>query len=309
MSGDNTSIIIDQLRSACSEKAGILMIINVDNFELFGDVYGKEISSQILKTCMVAIDSITDEDDIKARLGDDEFVVFCTGNPDTATLGKLASQVNDQIREECKNLLGEDLQVPVGASVGAVLVPNQGTEYEDLFRKAYVTLEHIKMTGETGIAFYKEDTEEDYQAEALENITRDLESDSSSMRGAMWLNYEYFSIIYRYMRRYIHTYNGVATKVLFTLTPNAENISDEEFVKISKHFGEVLNRCLRKSDIMMQSRRNQYFLLLPGIADKDMYKVHSRIEREWAKTSFQKITTISAETQTMRYDEDEDETI
>ena len=80
MSGDNTSIIIEQLRKACNEKAGILMIINVDNFTLFGDVYGKDIAGQVLKTCMIAIDSITNEDDIKARLGDDEFVVYGVPN-------------------------------------------------------------------------------------------------------------------------------------------------------------------------------------------------------------------------------------
>ena len=82
--------------------------------------------------------------------------------------------------------------------------------------------------------------------------------------------------------------------MLVTVTPNTE-IPDDEFVKITKEFGEILNITLRKSDVMMQSRRNQFFVLLPQIEEKYIESVCARIMECWSETPYYDISEIDFE--------------
>ena len=296
--------IIDRLTNACKSYKGTLMLVNIDNFQLFNEVYGRELGDRFLEKCAGIIDTITHTDVIKGRLGGDEFVLFCKGLSNKDEIASMLHRINNGFNQAAKNLLGEDSNVSVGVSIGAVAVPDFGTDYTDLFHKADMALEYVKQTEEHGCAFY---SEEDKGAKELEAITKGLEEKQEG-RGALWLGYGNFSIVYRFLKRYIKTYNGTAFKVLVTLNVD-ESVTDKaEYDRIVKNFGMIVNQVLRKSDLMMQSRSNQFFLLLPELQETYLKKVYSRIENRWNKTGMADITEITYKAEPIIQKEEDDET-
>ena len=126
--------IIDRLTNACKSYKGTLMLVNIDNFQLFNEVYGRELGDRFLEKCAGIIDTITHIDVIKGRLGGDEFVLFCKGLSNKDEIASMLHRINNGFNQAAKNLLGEDSNVSVGVSIGAVAVPDFGTDYTDLFR-------------------------------------------------------------------------------------------------------------------------------------------------------------------------------
>ncbi len=284
--------IIETLKQACATESGLLTIVNMDNFILFNDIYGTEMGDKLIEECIKIINSVTEGDDIKARLGGDEFLIFCRGLKDKKELAEIHAYIDNKINESLAGIVGEENNVSMGISMGAVLVPEQGTEYEKLFQKASKALEYVKQSGGRNIAFYELNDDEYKSVNDLERISDSMEERGSD-RGAMWLNHEDFSIVYRFLRRYIETYENLACKMLITFTPIRDDMSQEEFNKIFQGFGSMINALLRKSDIMMQSRNNQFYLLLPEMNEKYMELVAKRIERKWKEVKLDRLMDMS----------------
>ena len=127
--------------------------------------------------------------------------------------------------------------------------------------------------------------------EELRCISKMLEEKDTS-NAALWLNQESFGIAYRFMLRYVRSYRSVAYRALVTLNQKSDSYGVEEFVGISDEFGKIINHSLRKSDVMMQSKPNQYFLLLPELSEENIESVFARIRNEWKKTDYYDKTTI-----------------
>jgi len=284
--------IIETLKQACATESGLLTIVNMDNFILFNDIYGTEMGDKLIEECIKIINSVTEGDDIKARLGGDEFLIFCRGLKDKKELAEIHAYIDNKINESLAGIVGEENNVSMGISMGAVLVPEQGTEYEKLFQKASKALEYVKQSGGRNIAFYELNDDEYKSVNDLERISDSMEERGSD-RGAMWLNHEDFSIVYRFLRRYIETYENLACKMLITFTPIRDDMSQEEFNKIFQGFGSMINALLRKSDIMMQSRNNQFYLLLPEMNEKYMELVANRIEKRWKEVNLDRLMDMS----------------
>ena len=112
-------------------------------------------------------------------------------------------------------------------------------------------------------------------ARDLDNITDRLDEKSEKMH-ALWLSEKDFKNIYNFLIRFMSRYNIISCKVLFTLVPTqgkpAVNMSD--CVQI---FGDIVTKHLRKSDLMMQTKPNQLFVLLPDLREENVTKVVDRI--------------------------------
>ena len=295
--------VIQQLQDACRSDEGLLMLINLDSFELFNDVYGHDMGDVMLEKCIEIINDCCEDSDIKGSLGGDEFVVFCRGLLDKGAFARLAAEINKRISASAKELIGTDMKILLGASIGGVFIPEHGRIYEELFHKADLALEYIKQTGNHGCAYYNKSDVEGEQIDGLETISKSMD-EGNHYKGALWLDYDYFSIVYKYVRRYIQTYKGVASKLLITIEPT-QDISMEDFTEIAKAFGKVVNHTLRKSDIMMQSRTNQYFILLPEMTARYIEKVRERIMYQWEDTDYFDVTDIIFEAGTIVAQDDD----
>ena len=98
---------------------------------------------------------------------------------------------------------------------------------------------------------------------------------------ALLIGQDAFANLYRYILRFTHSYNETAHKAMFTLVPTDTKKSNLELDAVSEGFAEMLQNNLRKSDIMMKTRSNQYFVLLPQLAEEHAQNVIQRIMKKW----------------------------
>ena len=283
--------VIEQLKKACKEETGMLMLINLDNFNFFNDVYGRDMGDKLVARLAAIISGVTSGDDIKGRLGGDEFIVFCKGLESSDELREILGYINKKIKVVIEELLGLEEKVSMGVSIGAVTVPGQGTDYESLFSKADYALDRIKQTGNHGCAFYTDESNKKYKSE-MGDLSKNMD-ESGDSTGALWLDYDYFSIVYRYIRRHIETYNDTALKMLVTIVPKNVKMNEYDFYQTVKNAGKIINNALRRSDVMMQSRQNQFFLILPEFPQNYVAKMIERINKKCADAGIDEVVEVN----------------
>ena len=170
-------------------------------------------------------------------------------------------------------MMGEDMSIPLGASIGAIFVPEQGTDFNKLFRMSDRALYTIKNNGKHGYSLYKdEDADNAIPTDITLSMLTTILEERNIPQNAMWMGKEAFGNVYRYMIRYMDRYRGTAYKMLFTAKFIPKDLSESEKEKIMLSLRELLQESLRNSDIMMQIGDNHFFLMLPEISD---YNVNS----------------------------------
>ncbi len=295
----------NELARACKTMSGALLVIDLDNFKLVNDIFGHEAGDKVLTAFAEIIRENLHSDDIVGRIGGDEFAAFCASLTDEKAVAGTIRRINEQLLQRARAVIGDEMTIPLGVSAGAVFVPRQGNDYEMLFGMADKALYFVKQNEKHGYSVYSagcDDSEKPAESpdDAFSRISLILEERNMG-NSAFWLGQDAFGNVYRFMMRYIQSYHGTAYKALFTLNPKI-NMRMAEFAAVAEQFGHILNCSLRKSDVMMQYRTNQFFLLLPEITDKDINSVIDRIKRQWEQNEFSsaaepeyKIESICAE--------------
>ncbi|WP_027406459.1 diguanylate cyclase domain-containing protein [Anaerovibrio sp. RM50] len=277
---------IRRLSELCKSCEGMLMILDLDNFKLVNDLHGHDTGDRILETFAGVVRNNTRANDVVARIGGDEFAAFFCNMKEDAPLGAITERLNKQFVEASAKYLGEDSDIPLGISVGAVAVPAHGTNYEELFPLADSALYRAKHNGKHGHVLYAEENdleisrEEDLQTE-MDRITKIVEG-RGDKGGALLLGLDQFSAIYQFSQRHAARKGGMSCKLLFNLSP--EKGTDRK--KVSEQFGECLQKVLRRSDIILNNKINQYFLYLPDLAEENVPVVLERIMKAWETYSF-----------------------
>ena len=285
----NKAGAISAFTEACQKRDGYFMMIDLDSFKLVNDLYGHDFGDDIL-TCFAGLlrENLSREEDLSGRIGGDEFMGFLSGPRDEARVERLARILNEKFLERAKEILGPDMNIPLGTSIGAVAVPEFGRDYEELFKMADQTLYGVKQNGKHGYAVYRQTADTDAEETPEEDLKRLslVLSERNVANSALWLGQDAFANVYRFLVRLTSRYKMVAHKILFTLRPMDASITTAEFEEIVKAFGENLHMHLRKSDLMMQSRNNQFFLLLPELDHAYVEQVVERILNTFNETGY-----------------------
>ena len=79
--------------------------------------------------------------------------------------------------------------------------------------------------------------------------------------------------------RFNKRYDAKALKLLFVIEPAPEDRASID--RIMDSFGDVLKASVRRSDVIMKNRGDQYFLLLPMMEESDSDGVVNRILGNW----------------------------
>lgn len=286
----------EQISKLCKTCDGTLMIIDLDSFKLVNDIYGHDMGDAVLQRFAEIIRESMSFDAVFGRIGGDEFLLFAVDMKDEADIGSFSDAINSRLVEAAKKLMGDDLSIPIGASVGAVSVPEYGRSFNKLFRSCDRVLYMIKNNGKHGYSVYKSDEEDNAIPTdiSLAMLTTILE-ERNIPHNAMWMGKEAFGNVYRYMIRYMDRYRGTAYKMLFTAKFIPEDLSDSEKQKITTSLRELLQESLRSSDIMMQLGHNHFFLLLPEISDYNIKRVIDRVMRLWSHNKYSGLVELSVE--------------
>ena len=295
------------LGDACAKETGVLMMVDLDSFKLVNDLYGHDMGDRVLKGFAEILCSNTEAKDVRCRVGGDEFMLFLKEVTDEKILTEMAERVNRQIVEMAKELMGEDMQIPLGVSFGGVFVPNQGRNYDTLTQKADKALYNVKKNGKHGIAFFREELARPKE-EAIASIDelhriREVLSERNVSDTMLRLEQDTFGVVYRFVLRYIRSYHSVAYMALITLQKKDPALDVATFDRMSEEFGDVIFHSLRKSDLMMQNRKNQYVLLLPELSEEYAESVFARIRNAWKESDHYEKTVIRFDAEKIAWEE------
>ncbi|MBR6159325.1 MAG: response regulator, partial [Lachnospiraceae bacterium] len=287
----------EQIAALCLKKKGTLMIADLDSFKLVNDIYGHDMGDRVLAAFSKILKEYMRFHAAFGRIGGDEFLMFAEGMSDEKEIARYSEAVNSNLIAEARKMMGEDMSIPLGTSIGAIFVPEQGTDFNELFRLCDRALYTIKNNGKHGYSLYlEEDSASSIPTDiSLAMLTTILE-ERSIPQNAMWMGKEAFGNVYRYMIRYMDRYRGTAYKMLFTAKFKPRDLSESEKEKIMVSLRELLQESLRNSDIMMQIGDNHFFLMLPEISDYNVTRVTDRVMYAWKNNEYSGLVDLEVET-------------
>ena len=288
----------EQMTKMCLEKEGTLMITDLDSFKLVNDIYGHDMGDRVLAAFSQILKNNMPFPAVFGRIGGDEFLIFAENLREEKDIAKYSEVVNRDLLIEARKMMGEDMSIPLGASIGAAFVPEQGTQFIELFRLSDRALYTIKSNGKHGYSlFMDDDITSDIPTDInLAMLTTILE-ERSIPQNAMWMGKEAFGNVYRYMIRYMDRYRGTAYKMLFSARFIPKDLSESEKEKIMASLRDLLQESLRNSDIMMQIGDSHFFLLLPEISDYNVGRVTERVMHAWKSNEYSGLVELSVETE------------
>ncbi len=265
------------LTTACKSGNGALMMIDLDSFKLVNDIYGHAMGDKILVTFANILRASVRSSDLIGRLGGDEFIAFCYGINDETIISQRSKFINEKITDAAKKLMGEDMNIPLGASIGCVFVPMNGKDFSDLFKKADKALYHVKQNGKHGYGIYSEATKDTETSNVatfaqVEMILNERNQDS----GALVLSFENFRTIYRFLKRTRGFYSKSNCLVVFNIKRHKEN-NEISVTDAQEQFQETLQKTFRSGDVITKNGKNQILVMLTNM--EIQHGIDSIIER------------------------------
>lgn len=248
--------------SVAGKLPGALLMIDLDSFKLVNDIYGHAMGDKILIVFAELIKKISRTEDVAGRMGGDEFIVYLKNVTNEEVLQIKTKFLNEEILAAAKNLMGEDMEIPLGVSVGAVFAPNEGKDFLTLFKKADSALYDVKQHGKHGLRVYGVHHAENNltQVEGLSQM-RMILGERNIEHGAYFVDFEQFKIIYRLLVRMSNMYSkGLA---LMQITAGED-------------FQETLLHSLRNSDCVTH-RGNKFLVLLQEVNEVDINAIKNRL--------------------------------
>lgn len=262
----NKSAAQKEIGERVKTAAGALLMLDLDSFKLVNDLYGHAAGDKILIRFARLLKEMIRGNDLAGRTGGDEFIAFLQGVADEKILHDKAAFLNEKLLAAAKKLFGSDMQIPLGTSIGAVFVPDEGTEFATLYRKADSALYTVKQHGKHGLAIFNAHNHAEHSTSGGLSQLRMILGERNAEAGAYFVDFEAFKKIYQLLSRMTDNFQKGLTLMQFTL--GADDAADD--------FKDTLINSLRRSDCVSRSG-NKFLALLPEATAHDADGVKDRI--------------------------------
>lgn len=266
----------EEIGILCGAKQGVLMMIDLDSFKLVNDLYGHEMGDRILIRFAEIIRSAVRSTDLIGRLGGDEFIAYCQNVKNESIIASKTAYINDELVSSAKEFMGSDMSIPLGASIGCAVAPDQGQNFETLYKKADEALYKVKDAGKHGYAFFNDrKNEERSTRKKTSNLSSAMTilGERNKSAGAFLLPKEKFSSIYQFLCRVNSLYEKEVWMLLFTINPLSD---DADLSSAAEHMTNVLQSSLRSSDVVTKHSENQFLVIL---FETELYNIEIIVER------------------------------
>ncbi|MEH6560899.1 MAG: EAL domain-containing protein [Marinobacter sp.] len=153
-----------------------VLFLDLDNFKRVNDTLGHQVGDQLLKETATRLTSLLRAEDVihqevpqntsgvLARLGGDEFVILLPKVNGSQDAAKVASRILDIVKVPFH--FGHE-EIYSGSSIGVSLFPDDGTEVDDLIKRADAAMYQAKEQGRNNFQFYSAS----YNLAVLEHIS------------------------------------------------------------------------------------------------------------------------------------------
>ncbi len=129
-------------------------IIDVDNFKQINDSHGHMFGDTVLQAISAKLRELFRGEDMIARIGGDEFLVFVQNIADRAGTGRRAAMIGEAFRGLFKQNV---VQCNVSCSIGIARCPDHGITYDELFQRGDMALYYAKAMGKDRFALFDQD--------------------------------------------------------------------------------------------------------------------------------------------------------
>lgn len=270
--------------------SGALLVLDLDNFKLVNDLYSHEMGDRILIRMAELIQSTIRENDIAGRIGGDEFIAYCESLTDVGVLAAKTEELNRELLKTAREYMGNDMEIPLGCSVGAVLVPEGGREYGILFSKADQALHQAKTDGKHVLRMHRDQREVKEDKDSEISRLQTVFGERNRKPTAMVADRNTFRDVYRFMMRYAANCACGLHMIVFNLQTPQDGGAEDGQVERADRFVEVAAQNLRSCDVILKYNAKQILVLLVD-ADAEGYLVPvERILNAWEKEGESDVT-------------------
>ena len=245
----NKTAVQREISKLCETSDGVLLELDLDSFKLVNDLYGHAMGDKILIEFATLLKSQLNAGDVAGRTGGDEFIAFCRAVHDERTIFKKARLLNGRLMKAARELLGADMKIALGVSVGAVYVPDESRDFATLTEKADKALYKVKHFGKHGCAFFGVENFDGTSSKSIAQ-TQLLLSERNAASKAYVVNFETFKAVYRFASRQNENRHS-----LIQCTFETEDDGERE------NFLSRLTESLNRGDCLTQYGREQFLIL------------------------------------------------
>ncbi len=178
-------LISEKLNRSKKYKHALFMI-DIDNFKGLNDNLGHFFGDNVLFEIAEGLRSVFRDNDIIARVGGDEFLVFLE-NVNSQDI--LAEKANKILAIFDKTFPGEFRDYSISGSVGIAVFPNDGENYVTLYQNADKALYQAKFSGKNRFVIYSQEL----RSGTMSNTTK-IEN-AERMAGA-YFDYDLISAVF-----------------------------------------------------------------------------------------------------------------
>lgn len=149
-----TRIITQTLEEQDTQLCHALLLIDLDKFKPINDTYGHEAGDKVLIEAASRFSNALRKDDLVARWGGDEFIIFLSDTPEHAqnTCTRIASNLLKAMQQDIDLGLGN--RGEVGLSIGIALSSEAGDQLDQLTDCADSAMYQVKQNGRNNFSFF-----------------------------------------------------------------------------------------------------------------------------------------------------------
>lgn len=131
--------------------AGILLLLDIDNFKTVNDRFGHETGDHVLKRISELLTDTFRKCDVVGRIGGDEFMIFIRDTTDISIAEDRAAEILKRLRSGI-NCGGQRLFITV--SIGIVVIDEKIDSFSLAYNRADSALYRAKHSGKNGYFIY-----------------------------------------------------------------------------------------------------------------------------------------------------------
>lgn len=135
------------------DTQSMLFLFDIDNFKKINDTMGHAFGDEVLRSLGRQIGAIFRASDVVGRVGGDEFMVFLKDISNNEDILKEAGKVENFFKSF---QAGEYVKYKATASIGVAIYPQEGEDFEALYKAADQGLYKAKKRGKNQLAFYRD---------------------------------------------------------------------------------------------------------------------------------------------------------
>ncbi len=243
---------------------GMLFMIDLDNFKLINDKMGHTEGDRVIRLFADILRQYARNNDIVCRLGGDEFILFLVGVNDRKIAADRAKSILNTMNERLSEM---DYANSCSVSLGIAIHPQDGSDFQTLYKNADKALYLVKKNGKNSFRFYSDEEDgDDILPSSLSNICYLIEGRQDYSEGVYNVLYDEFRYIFNFISRYAARNNKPVQLLLFTLQCELTD-SKDRVLRSMDALESAAAVSLRMVDVGNRFSDKQYIVIL---LDADM---------------------------------------